>query len=86
MSDMAGNAASAAGAAEIQTSFSSASVNAMVTDEPAEESFVRTDLLSLSQFELDRSSRAECVAVIFTSRIRISGCDTHAVGLGVICA
>jgi len=42
----------------------------MVTDE---EDFVRADLLALSRLELDRSSRAERVAV--ADRVRVSGRD-----------
>jgi hypothetical protein len=37
----------------------------MVTDDLAEEDFVRADLLALSQLGLDGSSRAKRVAVTF---------------------
>jgi len=58
----------------------------MVTDELAEENFVRADWLDLSQLELDRSSRSGfCdVPLTFAGRIRISGCDAHSIGLGII--
>jgi hypothetical protein len=58
----------------------------MVTNELAEENFVRGDRLGLSQLELDRSSRAKRLAVplTFAGGIRISGSDAYAIGLGII--
>ena len=59
----------------------------MVTDDLAEEDFVRCDLLALSQLKLDcSSSRAEpyAVAVTFAGRIRISSCYPHPIGIGII--
>ena len=58
----------------------------MVTDEFAEEDFVRADWLALSQPELDHSSRTEfyAVAVPFAGRIRFFARDHRAIGLGVI--
>ena len=58
----------------------------MVTDDLAEDDFARADWLALSQLKLDCSSRAEpyAVAVTFAVRIRISGCDAYAIGLGII--
>jgi hypothetical protein len=58
----------------------------MVTNELAEENFVRGDLLGLSQLELDRSSRAKRLAVVvtFAGGIRIAGCHNRPIGLGII--
>ena len=56
----------------------------MLTDDLAEEDFVRADLLALSQLGLDDSGGAERVTVTFADRVRISACDNRAVGLGVI--
>jgi len=56
----------------------------MVTDDLAEEDFVRCDLFALSQLELDGSGGAKRIAVTFAVRVRISGCYAHAIGLGII--
>ena len=58
----------------------------MVTNDVAEEDFVRCDLFALSQRKLDCSSRAEpyAVACTFAGRIRISGCYPHPIGIGII--
>ena len=58
----------------------------MVTDDLAEEDFVRCDLFALSQLKLDCSSRAEpyAVAVTFAGGIRIAGCHNRPIGLGII--
>ena len=58
----------------------------MVTDDLAEDDFVRCDLFALSQLELDRSSRAESYAVplTFAGGIRIAGCHNRPIGLGII--
>lgn len=58
----------------------------MVTDDLAEEDFVRCDLFALSQLKLDCSSRAEpcAVAVTFAGRIRISSRYPHPIGIGII--
>jgi len=45
----------------------------MVTDDLAEEDFVRADLLALSQLGLDESGGAERVAI--ADRVRVSGRD-----------
>jgi hypothetical protein len=58
----------------------------MVIDELAEEGFVCTDWLDLSQPELDRRSRAESYAIplTFAGGIRIAGCHNRPIGLGII--
>jgi len=54
----------------------------MVTDDLAEEDFVRADLLALSQLGPDDSGGAERVAI--AGRIRISTRHHRAVCIGII--
>jgi len=58
----------------------------MVTDDLAEEDFVRCDLFALSQLGLDESGGAElyAIAVPFSGRIRISSSYPHPIGIGII--
>ena len=56
----------------------------MVTDDLAEEDFVRCDLFALSQLELDGSGGAKRIAVTFAVRVRISSCYPHPIGIGII--
>ena len=56
----------------------------MVTDDLAEDDFVRCDLFALSQLGLDDSGRANRIAVTFAGRIRISSCYPHPIGIGII--
>ena len=56
----------------------------MVTDDLAEEDFVRCDLFALSQLGLDDSGGTERVAITFAGRIRISSCYPHPICVGII--
>ena len=56
----------------------------MVTDELAEENFVRADWRGLPELGLDDSGGAERVAVTFAGRIRISTRHHRAVCVGII--